>query len=119
MYCSDSLKMLAVLALLTGLALPAQAVTRYVDGNAGSDGGNNCTSTTSPCLTIGRAIEVAQAGDVLDIADAVYTEVLSIDRTLTLKGQSRAGTIIQANSEPFQVGQRHYRYWRRAIFPKL
>ena len=66
----------------------AQAATRYVDGNVGNDG-SSCLNAASPCLTIGRALDVAQAGDVIDIADAVYTEVLEIDRTLTLQGGSR------------------------------
>jgi predicted outer membrane repeat protein len=101
-HVSLSCRMFATLVLLVGLAVTAQAATRFVDGNSGSDGGNNCTSMASPCLTIGRAVDVAQSGDLIDIADAVYTEVLEIDRTLSLQGQSRAGTIIQANSEPFQ-----------------
>ena len=88
---------LAALLLLTA----AEAATRFVDGTSGSDAGN-CLNAASPCLTINRALEVAQAGDVIDIADAVYTEVLEIDRTITLQGGSRAGTIIQADSEPFQ-----------------
>ena len=73
---------LAALLLLTA----AEAATRFVDGTSGSDAGN-CLNAASPCLTINRALEVAQAGDVIDIADAVYTEVLEIDRTMTLAGR--------------------------------
>jgi predicted outer membrane repeat protein len=84
------------------LVLPAaEAATRFVDGTSGSDA-SDCLSAASPCLTVGRALDVAQAGDLIDIADAIYTEVLEVGQSLTLQGESRAGTIIQADSEPFQ-----------------
>lgn len=74
----------------------SHAATRFVDGNGGVDGGNSCTSAASPCATIQHAIDAAQAGDTIEIADAVYTEMLIADKALSLRGQSRAGTIIQA-----------------------
>ena len=83
----------------------AQAATRYVDGNDGNDG-SICLNAASPCQTITRAIEVGQADDVIQIADAVYTEVLEIDQILTLQGESRAGTIIQAAAARGQASDR-------------
>lgn len=88
-------------SILAVMATTAEAATRYVDGSSGSDVGN-CLDVLNPCLTVTRALQVAQAGDVIDIADGIYTEVIEISQTLTLQGQSRAGTILQANEEPFQ-----------------
>lgn len=83
-------------------------VVRYVDGNSGSDqgGANDCTSAVSPCLTVGRAIDASSASDVIEIADAVYTETLTIGHSLTLNGESEQGTIIQAHPQPFQASTR-------------
>ena len=83
----------------------AQAATRYVDGNDGNDG-SSCLNAASPCQTITRAIEVGQTGDVIQIADAVYTEILTIPVSLTLQGESRAGTVIRAAAQPGQAGDR-------------
>ena len=82
--------------LLMMAAQSSLATDRFVDGNGGSDAGNNCTSPVSPCASIGRAIDVAVAGDAVRIADGVYTEILQVDKALTFSGASRAGTIIQA-----------------------
>jgi len=87
------------LLLFCILSAPAQSATRFVDGNSGSDGGNDCTSAANPCATIQQAIDSAQAGDTVQIADATYTEMLVVDKALAMRGQSRAGTIIQAAAD--------------------
>ncbi len=83
------------------LDIATTAVTRYVDGNAGDDqgGGNTCAVFDNPCATIQQAIDSAQGGDTIQIADAVYTELLSVDKALSMRGQSRSGTIIQAAAD--------------------
>ena len=97
-------------ALLTSVLLMAaqsvEAVDRFVDGNSGSDSGNNCTSAGSPCASVSRAINVAVGGDTIRIADAMYTEILQVDKALALRGESRAGTIIQAAAERGQASDR-------------
>lgn len=86
-----------LLTSLIAMAVPsAEAVDRFVDGNSGSDSGNNCTSAASPCASVTRAISVSTAGDTVRIANGVYTEILNIDKALALRGESRVGTIIQA-----------------------
>jgi len=87
---------LMIAGLFCIFANPAQAATLFVDGNTGSDGGNSCASAASPCATVQQAIDSAQAGDTIEIADATYTEMLVVDKALAMRGQSRAGTIIQA-----------------------
>lgn len=82
-----------------------EAATLHVDGNVGSDAGN-CLDNSNPCLTVSRAVNVAQAGDTIQIADAIYTEILSIDKALTLTGQSRNGTIIQSAADRLQASDR-------------
>ena len=93
---SRSLKNLLLTYVLVMAAQSAEAANRFVDGDGGSDGGNNCTSAGSPCASVSRAIDVAVGGDTIRIADAVYTEILQVDKALTFSGASRAGTIIQA-----------------------
>jgi predicted outer membrane repeat protein len=88
---------------LIGLAAPALAATRLVDGATGSDSGN---CTVSACATIAYAIDQAIGGDTIDIADSVYTEMLTVDKSLVFQGESEDGTIIQADPNPFVVNGR-------------
>ncbi|MEE4639613.1 MAG: choice-of-anchor Q domain-containing protein [Wenzhouxiangella sp.] len=101
---SSLIQVFFIAALLWQIS-DAEAATRFVDGNSGSDAGN-CLSTGSPCSTIGYAINVAGTGDVIDIADAIYTEALEIDRALSLQGETRAGTIVQAAATRGQASDR-------------
>ena len=72
---------------------------RYVDGINGNDqnGANTCEDPDFPCSTISQAIAVSFGGDIIEIADAEYTESLVVDKSLTLKGESEVNTIIQAH----------------------
>lgn len=73
--------------------------TRFVQSN-GSDGDNDCLEATEPCATITRAVNVADAGDPIDIGPGTYTEAdgIAIDKSLTLSGAGVAGTIVQAHA---------------------
>lgn len=85
--------------LVTGFVLLATVAfgqdIRYVNGGTGTDSGN---CTVNPCATITYAITQANSGDIVQIANGVYTESFAIDKSLTLQGQSQAATIIQAHA---------------------
>ncbi len=93
---SRNLTNLLLTSVLVMAVQSAEAVDRFVDGSTGNDAGNDCDNAASPCLTIGQAVSSSGAGDVIRIADAVYTEILQVDKAVALRGASRAGTIIQA-----------------------
>ena len=48
--------------------------------------------------SIQRGVDAASAADTVNIADNTYIENVTIDKALTLDGQSRTGTIIQAGA---------------------
>jgi parallel beta-helix repeat protein len=85
--------MLAVVAVLLGVgsaSLAANAVRQsgghlYVSPR-GSDQGH-CTQS-APCRTIGRAVQVAQAGDEIDVAPGSYAGEITITKRLTIKGHN-------------------------------
>src|SRR5205085_11324353 len=85
-----------VISLLMSM-LPASlahaATTRRV-AKSGVDQGD-CTATA--CLTIKFAINQAVAGDTIIIAAGVYTENLTIGKSLTLSGAGKDTTIIDGN----------------------
>ncbi len=71
----------------------ALASTWYVNGVSGSNS-NNCTSPTTPCKTIGRAISLAASGDTVTVAAATYTENLTINIIVKVIGSGANTTII-------------------------
>jgi nitrous oxidase accessory protein len=93
-------------ALLTMGASAAQAATRYVNPD-GLCGGN------SPCYTtIQAAINAANNGDTIKVADATYNESVNINKSLTLQGgeagvdarnRSGAESVINAGCSPVQI----------------
>ena len=76
--------------------------TRYVSGSSGNDSGD-CSDSSNPCSTITYAIDQALSGDIIEIANGIYTEALEIDKPLSLIGESVTGTIIQARSVPTSI----------------
>lgn len=56
----------------------------------------NLSSTPTPTYysTIQGAINAATAGDVIYICDGTYNERVVVNKSLTLRGQSEAGTIM-------------------------
>ncbi len=64
---------------------PALNATRYV-AKSGHDSANSCLNANQPCLTVQHAIDVAQAGDTILIAQGRYIENLAIAQQLNLMG---------------------------------
>ncbi|KAA5548286.1 right-handed parallel beta-helix repeat-containing protein [Adhaeribacter rhizoryzae] len=77
------------LSLLINATLESQAQTvRYV-APAGTDAGN--CPVGSPCATLNYAIQVASAGDVVQLAPGTYNQKATINKPITLQGAG-AGT---------------------------
>jgi hypothetical protein len=82
------------MTLLLALCTAALASTTwYVDGVHGSDN-NNCKSPQAACKTIGHAISLASSGDSIQVAPATYTENLTINLDLKIRGSGARTTII-------------------------
>ncbi len=95
---------LVLAAALSGS--PALAQTDRFVATSGSDGGNSCVNSGSPCATIGHALNQSNAGDRIQVAAGVYTETLSIDRNIEIRGAGPDQTFIQAAASPGAVTQR-------------
>ena len=80
-------------ALLLALAPIASATTWYVNGVSGSDS-HNCLTSSTACKTIGHAISRAASGDTIRVAAAIYTENLTIGKSLTILGAGAPTTIM-------------------------
>jgi|SRR5581483_7956566 len=82
---------------LTSLPLVSASTKWYVDGVNGNDS-NNCLSPTTACKTIGHAISLSSSGDSVSVAEATYTENLTISISLKLIGASPTTTIIDGGA---------------------
>ena len=84
--------------ILAHTASPAKAqgtfTVRYV-APSGNDAGNNCVNPNAPCATIQHAVDVADPGDEIRIAEGVYTHTFQrngitqsvyISKSLFLRG---------------------------------
>ena len=83
--------------LLTLFNLPAAASPRdfYVNADPTiGDNGNPGDNPNDPKRTINAAIGIASNGDTIHIADGIYRESISTDRSITFLGESAAGTIL-------------------------
>ena len=90
------------LGLLMATAAPT-AVNRHV-APTGSDSGD-CTNSLTPCATIQYAHDQANGGDTIFIAAGVYTETITLDRSITLEGEDAATTIIDGDQGGHTIGQ--------------
>lgn len=73
------------------ISAPSEAVMVYAPGTrfvttAGSDSANNCTTATSPCKTIGRAVDVSAAGDAVAVAKGNYSRFVINGRSPQIVG---------------------------------
>ncbi len=91
-----------ILALLIFIfASIGLAQTNYYVAPDGNDSNNGLTPGT-PKLTIAAAISAASDGDIINIANGTYTQTvtLSLNKELTLLGESEAGVIIDVSGVP-------------------
>ena len=93
-----SVTAVAVLGAGALSAAPAAAVgaTRFVRPN-GSDTGNDCTASGSPCLTLGHALAQAAAGDTVQLDPGTYLESHNPTGTSNTVPAGKAGITIQSN----------------------
>lgn len=76
-----------VLLAIAGSPAVVAASSRYVSPT-GNDVANDCTSSSSPCMTITAALEQAGSGDVIKLAGGTYPESVQIvvSGTLGIEG---------------------------------
>lgn len=97
--------------VLTSLLQPAPIAyaqtTRHVSV-VGNDlgGANTCTDSAFACRTIAQALDVSADGDTIDLAAGVYTEVITIDKSVAILGAGPGATIVQAHAQSGQATER-------------
>ncbi len=98
--CFKSILPVFLSLIFFNLPLHAQ-ITRYVS-ISGDDigGGNVCADAESPCRTISQAVSAAASGDIIQIGQGIYTESITIGKSLSLLGSGQGLTIIQTSDVP-------------------
>jgi len=96
----------AAFLIATGQTSVALATVRYVAAG-GTDAGD-CDLATDPCGTVQFAVDVADPGDVIKVAEGVYddvngygglSQVVYLSKTLTIEGGYAAGFASPSNPE--------------------
>lgn len=83
----------AFLLLIAAASQSAAATTRCVNPHG-----------TGGCFaTIGAAVAASSAGDTIQVAPGTYSEYVVITESLSLIGQNRENTIIDASNQPFGI----------------
>jgi len=73
-------------------ATPKKTTTRYV-ATTGTDTGS-CTSSASPCRTIGYAVSQSAPGNKVSMAAGTYDEDVVLGESISLVGASETSTVI-------------------------
>lgn len=81
------------LALRATAAMAAPPQTRYV-ATTGDDTNNDCTHQANPCEHVQHAVDQADPGDTVSIAAGSYAESVSVRKSLTFTGASRASVTV-------------------------
>src|SRR2546421_7192053 len=91
-----SLFAVALFVFCGAFATASGAATRYVS-TTGDNTSNDCTNANNACATIAYAINQSNPGDTVQVAAGTYTEHgITVDRNLTIAGDSAAATVVQA-----------------------
>lgn len=104
--CRKAFALLTVLTLGGVLVAPADAKTFYVRANGKDTNAGTANTALGAWKTIERACQTAANGDVIAVADGTYSisQTAILRPGVTLKGNSRANTILKGGSTIPEVG---------------
>jgi predicted outer membrane repeat protein len=98
----SSAAVIFLIAMFTFLSEPLHGqITRYVSVT-GDDlgGGNACADSENPCRSVSQALSAAASGDHILISQGIFTESLTINKSISIRGAGQGLTIIQAHTNP-------------------
>jgi hypothetical protein len=89
---------LAAGTLVGGFTLLSGGVPAGASGNLyvspyGSDTGNPCTSSSTPCLTLAHAYAVSSGGNTINLAAGTYKGGIEISHNLNIVGTASGGSL--------------------------
>jgi predicted outer membrane repeat protein len=82
--------------------MPMEAQTIRFVATTGDDlgGTNTCINPETPCRSIVRALSAASNGDTIQLAAGIFSEPISLGKSVLLRGAGTAATIMQAHTQP-------------------
>jgi hypothetical protein len=103
--------LLAIAAFFIFGSRSVYAAVLSVSSTLGNDMGD---CQINPCKTIGYAINQASNGDTIIVASGIYTDLLNLDKNITLNGAGVGNTIIDGTGN-VGIGCRLVRVWHNTI----
>ena len=84
--------------VLTAVSTPIihAASNVYVNDATGSDS-NDCATAVTACKTIGEGINKATAGDIILVATGVYSEHITLSKSVTISGTGSSNVFVDGS----------------------
>ena len=96
-----TLRLCAFAVLLALMGLNSFSIYSFGEGTSAQDQG--CTVTVRPGQSIQQAIDQAQEGDVICLAQGTWEENVKIEKSLTLRGAGQEKTTIKGQQEGYPI----------------
>jgi len=91
---ASSLLLVCLFLLTTGCSIPSEDTIGHWYVSPQGDDANDCATPSTPCKTIGKALDTALEDGIIHLAAGTYYETIMISKNITITGEGAASDVI-------------------------